>query len=85
MGNVRDTEKAVNSHCYCKKYTKDGEEVERCWSKGIVGMLSQEQKELYCKDVTKEPLPEKVDTKRLLQEIIPDPRAEKIAKKIGKQ
>lgn len=47
MGNVVDFNEARNSTCECRR-TSTGELV--CWSKGIIGTLSDEQEEKFCKD-----------------------------------
>lgn len=43
----------------------DGKEREICWTRGIVGSLSQDQINDYCPIELKRPLPQKIDTTEL--------------------
>lgn len=49
MGLVVDELEARNTPCKCVRIHKDdGTYEDICWSKGVIGILSDEQEKLYC-------------------------------------
>lgn len=66
MGIVTDEAKAINSICYCQVY--NGRKI--CWSKGVVGTLTEEQQRQFCTAETTVSLPDVINPSVLVHMLI---------------